>query len=112
MRLLMMIVNEEFEDELLDILNEKQYSATVVASTGQFLQYGNTTLILGIAENEVEPLIQLLKTKMQVNQVNEKSELSIRTSEELLNRRKITLFVVKIADYIRINEKEAVTAHA
>ena len=48
MNLLMIIVNDEFQEEMLELLGENDYMATMVASTGEFLQYGNTTFILGV----------------------------------------------------------------
>ncbi len=70
--LLMIIVNDEFQEEMLELLGENDYMATMVASTGEFLQYGNTTFILGVDDEETDKLVQLIDKKQVKIEINMK----------------------------------------
>lgn len=52
MKLIVAIVQDEDSAILLDDLMEADYRVTKLASTGGFLKSGNTTLLIGIDEEE------------------------------------------------------------
>ncbi len=62
MKLVMAIIQKAHTDAVLDALTEGGYRATRLASTGGFRREGNTTLIMGTEDTQVEPLIGLLQT--------------------------------------------------
>lgn len=64
MKLVVAIVNSEEEAELLDKLNNRGWVPRL-ASTGGFLRRGNTTLIMGVQDDQVPPLLDLLKSYSQ-----------------------------------------------
>ena len=48
MKLLLIVANDEFIDEITSALIQGGFTATEVASTGEFVRYGETILLLGV----------------------------------------------------------------
>ncbi|NMB00318.1 MAG: hypothetical protein GX971_02180 [Firmicutes bacterium] len=61
MKLLITIVQDQDVSALLDVLIENDFRATKLASTGGFLRAGNTTLLIGIEEERIQPLLNLIQ---------------------------------------------------
>lgn len=101
MQLLMIIVNEEFQDEMSELLNENGYVATMVASTGQFLQYGNTTFILGVDNNETENLVALIETKTQLRRGNNEDGITISIENSQIAKGIASVFIMNVEQYIQ-----------
>lgn len=101
MQLLMIIVNEEFQDEMSELLNENGYVATMVASTGQFLQYGNTTFILGVDHNETENLIALIETKTQLRRSNVEQGITISIENSKRTKGIARIFIMNVEQYVQ-----------
>lgn len=61
MKLVMAIIKD---DDVFNIMNELSaagYGVTKLASTGGFLKVGNTTLICGVEDNQVDNVIEIIK---------------------------------------------------
>ena len=54
MKLAVFVVDDSKADESVDALVAQGFRVTRLASTGGFLRRGNTTLLVGIEEHEVE----------------------------------------------------------
>jgi uncharacterized protein YaaQ len=65
MKLVLAIIQKAHTDAVLDALTASGYRATRLASTGGFRREGNTTLIMGTEDNEVERLIQLVRNALE-----------------------------------------------
>lgn len=63
MKLVFAIVQKEDSQKVIDELNSKSFSVTTLATTGGFLKSGNTTLIVGVEEDKVEQVIDIIKNK-------------------------------------------------
>lgn len=61
MKMLLAIVHNEDAPLLLNELNERKYYVTKLATTGGFLKKGNTTLLLGIDDDQVEEVCEIIK---------------------------------------------------
>jgi uncharacterized protein YaaQ len=61
MRLVITMVQDQDVNKLLAILTDHGYFATKLASTGGFLRQGNTTLLIGVEEEQVSELTGLIK---------------------------------------------------
>ena len=61
MKLIIAIVNDEDSLDLIDALTEENYRVTKLATTGGFLKSGNTTLMIGIEEEKVQLVINIIK---------------------------------------------------
>lgn len=61
MKLIIAVVQDQDVNKLLSALMEKGYGATKLASTGGFLRQGNTTLLIGTKESEVNEVAGIIK---------------------------------------------------
>jgi len=63
MKLVMAIIHDEDAYQIMDILGEKGFMVTKLASTGGFLRAGNTTLIIGVTDDRMTELMDLIEQK-------------------------------------------------
>ena len=74
MKLIFAIIHDEDAFHIMDVLNEKGYSVTKLATTGGFLRAGNTTLICGVEDEKVEEVVSIIEKKCkgrrQITSVN------------------------------------------
>ena len=61
MKLVVAIVQRDDTRALADALRTKRYPFTQTSSTEGFLRKGNATFAMGVADEQVEPLLQLLQ---------------------------------------------------
>ena len=61
MKMILTIVRNEDAPLLLNELNEKKYYVTKLATTGGFLKKGNTTLLMGIEDEQVEEVCEIIR---------------------------------------------------
>ncbi len=60
-KLIIAVVQNEDADGVVDALLEDEFRATRLASTGGFLRRGNTTLMIGADENQVDRVLDLIR---------------------------------------------------
>lgn len=60
-KLIIAVVQNEDADAVVDALLEQEFKATRLASTGGFLRRGNTTLMIGADEEQVEQVLGLIR---------------------------------------------------
>lgn len=68
MKLIVCIVSDQDAPSLLEELMDKGYRATKLASTGGFLKEGNTTLLMGVTEEQMDNVIEITKNICKVRQ--------------------------------------------
>ena len=61
MKLMIIIVRDTDSETIVQELVQKEYRITRMASTGGFLRRGNSTLLAGVEDEQVQPVIDLLK---------------------------------------------------
>lgn len=61
MKLIIAIVQDEDSTDVIEALTEENYRVTKLATTGGFLKSGNTTLMVGIEEEKVQSVIDIIK---------------------------------------------------
>lgn len=61
MKLIVAIVQDKDGGRLLSTLVQKGFKATKLASTGGFIREGNTTLIIGVEDEQVDKAIDIIK---------------------------------------------------
>ncbi|MEG0689506.1 MAG: cyclic-di-AMP receptor, partial [Hungatella sp.] len=61
MKIIYAIVSSDDGTRVTDILNEHRFSVTRLATTGGFLKKGNSTLMIGTEEDQVDEVITLIK---------------------------------------------------
>lgn len=61
MKLIIAIVNDEDVHHLIEDLTKSRFMVTKLATTGGFLKSGNTTLLIGVDDEKVDEVIQIIK---------------------------------------------------
>jgi uncharacterized protein YaaQ len=61
MKLLVFVTDDANADTAIDALVEQGFRVTRLATTGGFLRRGNTTLLVGVEDNQVERALNLVK---------------------------------------------------
>jgi uncharacterized protein YaaQ len=61
MKLILAVVQDQDADRTISALTNAGYRVTRVASTGGFFSVGNTTLLSGVQDDQVESIIAILK---------------------------------------------------
>ena len=70
MKMVMAVIMKPDTDAVLDALMENGYRTTRLASTGGFLREGNTTLLIGVEDAQVTPLVDLLQRTVRARNAN------------------------------------------
>jgi len=60
-KLLVAIVHHEDAGALVDALLDREYRATRLASSGGFLKQSNATVILGVDDDQVETVLEIVR---------------------------------------------------
>lgn len=63
MKLVFAIVHDDDGPKVMDELNRGGFSVTKLCSTGGFLKAGNTTLLVGVEEEKLDTVIDIIKKK-------------------------------------------------
>lgn len=96
----MVIVNEEDKDELSIAFQEAGFFATIVATTGEFLQYGNTTFLVGVESAKVDEVLSIIEDNTKERSIHLKS---MKHHEPILmNSGKATVFAIHVDRFEKI----------
>jgi len=60
-KLIISVVQDKDAMRLVEGLVEKGYRSTKLASTGGFLREGNTTLLIGVEQQQVDEVVSIIK---------------------------------------------------
>ena len=60
MKLMIIIVRDPDSETVTQELVKEEYRVTRMASTGGFLRRGNSTLLVGVEDEQVQPVMDLL----------------------------------------------------
>jgi uncharacterized protein YaaQ len=61
MKLLFVIIRDKDGDKVIQALVDHGYRVTRMASTGGFLRHGNVTLMIGVEDDKVQTVMQVLR---------------------------------------------------
>ncbi|MDD3224761.1 MAG: cyclic-di-AMP receptor [Clostridium sp.] len=61
MKLIIAIVQDDDASDLIDVLTEGKFRVTKLATTGGFLKAGNTTLMIGVDEKDVDKVLKTIE---------------------------------------------------
>ncbi len=84
MKLIFVILKDDDVDNVVQALTTDNFRVTRVASTGGLFRKGNTTLLIGVDDEQVEAAIQVLRSK---------------TTPEVNEQKRATLFVVPVSRF-------------
>ncbi|EFR33813.1 conserved hypothetical protein [Peptoniphilus harei ACS-146-V-Sch2b] len=88
------IVQEKYTDALIDRFLDEDIYVTRLSSTGGFFKAGNTTLLLGCKESEIDQIYEIFKEETEAEDVHmEEGDFKVSGA---------TIFVVDLEDSKRI----------
>ncbi len=95
MKLVVAIIDTEYSGKVIDALSKNDYRATKLSSTGGFLKSGNTTILVGIEENQRDEVVDIIGKNSKAKKVKseEKGEVEVGGA---------TLFILDMNRYLRI----------
>lgn len=67
MKLVLTIVRDDHAEQVVDSLIEQGFYVTRMASTGGFLRAGNTMLLSGVEDDQVEPMLEIIGAHSDVH---------------------------------------------
>lgn len=94
MKLIIAIVHDDFIKEVTKGLMEKKYRTTKLSSTGGFLKAGNTTILMGVEDDKIDEVMDIIKGICSTRNVTKgKNKLKVSGAN---------LFIMDMEDYKKI----------
>ena len=93
-KLIIAVVQNEDADTVVDALLEDEFRATRLASTGGFLRRGNTTLMVGAQDDQVDRVLDLIRS-------NARNQTAAADAAEHQSAA-ATVFVLDLEEYQRL----------
>lgn len=69
MKMIICIVQDQDSANLIEDLTRNNFRITKLASTGGFLKSGNTTLLMGVEDEEVDSALDVIKTNSETREI-------------------------------------------
>lgn len=108
MKLVIAIVQDQDASILIDELTEKEYRITKLSSTGGFLKAGNTTLLMGVDDGQVEDIMDIIEKNCKTREITT-SLLTVSMPGDTYIPYPLevkvggaTVFILDVEDHIRI----------
>lgn len=95
-KLVIAVVQNEDADAVVDALLGQEFRATRLASTGGFLRRGNTTLMIGSDEDQVDQILDIVRAHSRTG------ALPADDTPGLTPPAAATVFVVDLEEYQRL----------
>lgn len=107
MKLVIAIVHSDDAQAVLTEISKSGYSATKLSTTGGFMKAGNTTLLIGVEETQVDEVIELIgkrahSHKQIVTGGAGKSEGSVSAMPFEVKVGGATVFVVDVEKFVKL----------
>lgn len=92
MKLLLAIVRDDYEADVIFALNGAGYSVTRVSTTGGFWRRGNTTLMIGAEDDQIDKALGLIDA-------NAGPEIETSSAPSTHPPRRATIFVLGVDSF-------------
>ena len=107
MKLIIAIVHSDDAQGVISEISMAGYSATKLSTTGGFMRSGNTTLLIGVDEEQVDNVIELVgkrarSHKQVVSGFPGRSEGSVSAVPFEVNVGGATVFVVDVDKFVKL----------
>ena len=106
MKLIIAIVHSDDAQAVITEISREGYSATKLSTSGGFMRAGNTTLLIGVEENQVDTVIELIGKKAhshkQIVTSASKGEGFVPSTPFEVNVGGATVFVVDVDKFVKL----------
>lgn len=94
MKLIIAIIQDEYISKVIRVLMENKIRTTKLSSTGGFLKSGNTTLFIGVEEEKIDNVVELIRKECSSKKLkSDNGEITVGGAN---------LFIVDIDQYMKI----------
>lgn len=94
MKLAIAIIQDEFSSKVMKSLLAEKIRTTKLSSTGGFLKSGNTTLLIGVEDDKVDYVVELIKNNCKSKKIKDgENEITVGGAN---------IFIMNIDQYQRI----------
>lgn len=91
LKLVLIMLCDNDKDRVLKVLVEYGYTPTFIASTGNFLEFGKSVLLLGVQKEKIEEIKMLVDTNTRRSQIKDhetlKADLYVLDANMIKTRR-------------------------
>lgn len=108
MKLIVAIVQDQDVNPLMDALTEKKYRVTKLSSSGGFLKSGNTTLLIGVEDDKVNEVKDIVDHNCKTREITT-SLLTVTMPGDTFVPYPLevkvggaTLFVLNVEEFLRV----------
>jgi uncharacterized protein YaaQ len=84
MKLVLAVISNQAADRITDALLAAGFRTTRLASTGGFRREGNTTLMMGLDDEDVEPVLAILRSG--VHTAASKKAAALAAPDQVISR--------------------------
>ncbi len=95
MKLIITVVQNKDADEVVDALVSAEFRATRFASTGGFLRRGNTTIMIGVQDQQVDQVLDIIRDEARSRAAQSEGGEDAQTAAA-------TVFVLDLEEYQRL----------
>ena len=97
MKLLVTVVRDDDANEVVEALTEHGFGVTRLASTGGFLRVGNTVLLSGIDDEQVDQMLEVLAAHTEIHVVPPSSRIGQETEV-----RRAVVFILNLEQVVKL----------
>ncbi len=94
LKLIIAIVQDEYISKVIKTLMENKIRTTKLSSTGGFLKSGNTTLFIGVEDDKVDEVVELIRKQC--------ASKKVKSGNDEITVGGANLFVMDIDKYMKI----------
>jgi uncharacterized protein YaaQ len=94
-KLIIAVVQNDDADTVVDALLEADFRTTRLASTGGFLRKGNTTLLIGAFDDQIDTVLDLIRRNAR------SGAQAVEESPDAVPQAAATVFVLDLEEYQR-----------
>lgn len=92
-KLILLVVGEEHLKNITSVLMKHGYFATEIGNNGEFLQYGDAVLLLGVEDEKADQVIQVIKNEGQ------------KLGDSCLFQNRVRIFIIPMNLFKKVNVK-------
>jgi uncharacterized protein YaaQ len=97
LKLVLTIVRDDDAGEVVDALTQQGFYVTRLASTGGFLRLGNTVLISGIEDGELDRILKVIESHTEIHAAPPVSDAGPKASSS-----RAVVFVLDLQQVVRL----------
>jgi uncharacterized protein YaaQ len=96
-KLTLTVVRDDDTDGAVDALTAQGFFVTRLSSTGGFLRIGNTVLLIGVEDDQLAPMLEIIKAHTEIHIQPPQSDASQETPVS-----RAVVFVLELKELVKL----------